>query len=622
MHIHELPVETLLQIIGYLPIQSICVLEYVSQTFHELIKVNLNAIYERGAILHRFAPQNTAQCGSQDALKCAMANLGPKNWLHGIDDWKQFCKNSFLLEQAWSFSYRGVRPTYQRMETLSSSWVRRHGDFTVDEVERTAIFSTKTGEIEVVAIETGEHLWKLDGDQTAQPRFLQAGSGFLIFSRGGRKFIDVWRRSADFYDPNSYLPSRPTDAQLAQSPDAAIAFSHGYPPLDGSSNSPTSPAPTTSSLRAAAQLPRRGVPLPFAQIAYHQQFRLCRYTHPHLALVRDFFPKRGSSTIDVWHIPTLQRLARFCVDKDIGIVTDMAIGATSLYISTGYRVVAYNWASAMSDESGEPVFLPAYSQFVMPQSDAEQPSTFLWERINQGGSEATDGDAASRQNFVQFIPFGLPTNLKQTHLERDRYEFLWMGPHFSRIATSPDGKDLVAIFKVKCIVYIPNFSSRGSTSGKSDNKDSQIVFAFGIGREIGANNSLRTFSSLTHAIDSVAFDGNRLLLRGGNEMFAIVVKDKRYLGAAGHTEPSSLHLKPPFTLCGFKQPNVSMGGHSSWMQLLNGSVWFPTPCDDTQSRISYVDFADFDGAVVESDDSRAHENEDGHDGEQATSSNP
>ncbi|KAG8894876.1 hypothetical protein FRC00_008340, partial [Tulasnella sp. 408] len=495
MHIHALPVETLLHIIGYLPIQSICVLESVSQTFHEFIKVNLNAIYERGAILHQFAPKNTTQCGSQEALKSAMANLGPKTWLNGIDDWKEFCgwkvfrlikgsiyetalyigKKSFLLEQAWSPSCPGARPMYQRMETLSSSFVRRHGDFTVDEVERTAIVSTKTGEIEVVAIETGEQLWKLDGDLTAQPRFLQAKNGFLIFSRGGRQFIDVWRRSADFYDPNSYLPSRPTNAQLARSPDAAIAFSHGYLPLDGSSNAPTPPTPTTSSLRDAAQLPRRGVFLPFAQIAYSQQFRLCRYTHPHLALVRDFFPKRGLFTIDVWHIPTLQRLARFCVDKDIGIVTDMAIGATSLYVSTGYRVVAYNWPSAMSDESGEPVFLPPYSQFVMPQSDAEQPLTFLWERISRGGLQ--DGDAASRQNFVQFIPFGLPTDVRQTHLERDRYEFLWMGPHFSRIATSPDGKDLVAIFKVKCIVYLPNFASRGSASGGSDNKDSPIAFA-------------------------------------------------------------------------------------------------------------------------------------------------
>lgn len=234
----------------------------------------------------------------------------------------------------------------------------------------------------------------------------------------------MWRRSADFYNPSSHLPSRPTNAQLAQSPDAAIAFSHGYLPLDGSSNGPTPPTPTTSNLRTAVQLPRRGVFLPFAQIAYNQQFRLCRYTHPHLALVRDFFPKRGLFTIDVWHIPTLQRLARFCVDKDIGIVTDMAIGATRLYVSTGYRVVAYNWPSAMSDESGEPVFLPAYSQFVMPQSDAEQPLTFLWERISRDGLEATDGDAASRQNFVKVIPFGLPTDVRQTHLERDRYEFL------------------------------------------------------------------------------------------------------------------------------------------------------------------------------------------------------
>ncbi|KIO18037.1 hypothetical protein M407DRAFT_226498 [Tulasnella calospora MUT 4182] len=539
-------------------------------------------------------------------------------------------KSIFLLEQAWL--------TVEFTQHISGWKLLVPAASVVEEIlesmkSNKRSLSKNTGEIEVVSIETGEQLWKLDGDSdpAAQPHFLLAGNDFLIFSKGVSNIIDVWRRSADCYEPGSYLPSRPTRAQLAQSPEAASAISFGYLPLDaldGSSTAPTPPAPTTNGLRASAQLPtgRRGVFLPFVQIAYHQQFRSCRYSHPYLAVVRESFPREGLSAVDIWHLPTLQRLARLCIDRDIGTVLDLAISPTPLYVSLWYRIVAYNWPSAMSDQSGEPVFLPAYPRFILPPDPTKQLPTFIWERFSAGGVPTSGSDALILQNF---IPFGPPTDVKQMDLEPERSD-MYTGPQFSRIAISPNGNDLVAIIRFRWVVYLPNFSSRDSASRRSDSKDSQMAFAFGIENEGEALAPSRTFPYIT-GLDTVVFDGFRMLLRGGNEMFAVVIKDRRYLEATDHSEPNtSPHFKPLFTICGFKQPNSSLAGHFNCINLRNGSVWFPAPCDgapfelifsrrvvervgnaDTKSRISYVDFTDFEGmtANIETNDAGVYENE-------------
>lgn len=56
------------------------------------------------------------------------------------------------------------------MGTLRPSNRDSARDFLVDEIESTVIFSTTTGSIEVLSIETGELLWKLN----AVRRFLDA----------------------------------------------------------------------------------------------------------------------------------------------------------------------------------------------------------------------------------------------------------------------------------------------------------------------------------------------------------------------------------------------------------------------------------------------------------------
>ncbi|KAG9047634.1 hypothetical protein FS837_001827 [Tulasnella sp. UAMH 9824] len=415
MHIHALPAETLLQILGHLPIQSICTLESVSRAFHKLINGNLNAIYLVAARLHRFLPQTAAPCGPQTVHKIAVASLGLSKWQRDIRDWKQFCKTSFLFEQSWlSLPPCEDRPVYRRMKFLTASNIQSRGDFKVDEVERTVITSTVTGEIEVSSIETGEQLWRLQEgppQATGIPLPMEFEKGFLLCSEFGSNIIDVWRRSADCYLPHSYLPSRPTDNQLARLSDAATAFSFGYPPIDGSSNERTSPL-TTCSLQTTAQLPRQGVFLPFAQIKYQSLLSRYRYTHPYLAILRKSLPKKDLSVVDIWHLPTLQRLARLCVDRDIGSVVDIAIGPNHLYVAASHRIAAYEWTPAISDESGEPVFLRAYPQFVMPQPHTDQLPMFLCERINRADAQKSIKCIADPDNIGLFTSFALPTELQ------------------------------------------------------------------------------------------------------------------------------------------------------------------------------------------------------------------
>ncbi|KIO28981.1 hypothetical protein M407DRAFT_21886 [Tulasnella calospora MUT 4182] len=609
MHIHTLPVETLLQIIGYLPIQTICTLESVSQTFHKLVKRNLNAIYQVAARLHQFAPQNALTCGPQAALKAAVATLGPNKWLHEIRDWKQFCKSSFLLEQAWSFSCRGSQPIYRRMETPDVYRIRRDEDFKVDEVEQTVIIRRDTGDLEVVLIETGEQVWKIrvaappPPVQAAPPPFLEFGKGFLIFSRKGSNLIDVWRRSADCYHPHSYLPSRPTNDQLARSPDAATAFSSGYLPIDGSSNERTSPL-TTCTLRTSIQLPRRGVFLPFTQIAYKPRFSKYSYAHPYLAALRDSFPRQGLSVVDIWHLPTLQRSARLCIDRDIGPVADIAVSLTYLYVAASQRIVAYKWISTIPDESGEPVFLPAYPQFVLPRPHTNQLPTFLCERINRDDVQGSSDNITCPANMVPVTSFALPTDVQRINLEDERN---WrLAYQFSSVAISPDGSDLVAIAGSHLVVYLPNFPNRGSANSKPNTKKGRIAFAFGIGKKAADIPKLKKLSTVTETIKHVAFDGHRILLCSPKGVFAVVVKDRRCLEAAHQSQPTPLpHPKPPFTICGVERPHFLFARPGTCANLLNGSAWF---------TMAYIHFNDFGGVDVSGGANDSGMDEDGASG--------
>ncbi|KAG8972861.1 hypothetical protein FRC05_009500 [Tulasnella sp. 425] len=612
MHIHSLPAETLLQILSDLPIQSICAFEGVSRTFYKFVGKNVDAIYKVAAVMHQFAPQRVAGHGPQAALKETLKAAGPTKWLNDVYDWKQFCKNCFLLEKSWSPARCEARVKHRKMGTLRPSNRDSERDFLVDEIESTVIFSTTTESIEVLSIETEELLWKLDASVILR----ETRGGFLIFQRLGVNAIDVWRRSTDCYHPDSYLPSCPTNAQIAESPDAAAAFPFGHLPLDGGSDAPTAPPPITSVPQAVPGLPRRGAYLPFTQIAYHQRFRKTCYTHPHLAVLRNSFPSAGLSTVDIWHLPTLQRLARLRIDRDIGTVKDMAVGPTHLYIATSQRIVAYDWASANSDQL-------AYPQFVMPAPTGatNHLPMFICERISQGNNGTQANDTTSRlQNLTVVTPLPLPTDVREMNIEPgspichapgipleyveeggDTVEILQLiRPAFSDLRVSPDGNDLLVIAEGTWMVYLPNIRSRGSASGSHVNKENHGAFALAIESKLPTMHQERILPILTTEIRNITFDGNRVLISDGKDVFSFVVKDRRYLEPTQNLETNagSLRIRPNFGICEFSQ--LKLERRPIQMHLLNGSAWF-SPLD---RHIAYVDFTDFEAMGTQATESQ------------------
>ncbi|KAG8972860.1 hypothetical protein FRC05_009499 [Tulasnella sp. 425] len=152
----------LLQILLYLPVESLCALESVSRHFRALITENVNKIYKPIAITHQFASQSAVQHGLKAALRDTLKALGPSKLLQDVDDWKQFCKKCFLLEKSWTPARGDGQPQYRRMGNLLFSGQRVDGEMFFDETERTVALRTSRSRVEVLSMDTGEQLWKLN----------------------------------------------------------------------------------------------------------------------------------------------------------------------------------------------------------------------------------------------------------------------------------------------------------------------------------------------------------------------------------------------------------------------------------------------------------------------------
>lgn len=62
--LHELPTEIALYIASYLPLQSLRNISLVSRAWHGLITGNVQAVYRKAAILHRFVLHTDLQADS------------------------------------------------------------------------------------------------------------------------------------------------------------------------------------------------------------------------------------------------------------------------------------------------------------------------------------------------------------------------------------------------------------------------------------------------------------------------------------------------------------------------------------------------------------------------------
>jgi len=86
--LRRLPVELVLEILSYLPVQSLHSFQSTSQHWNQVVRQNQSCLYHNVAVLHRFIP-STQSTLSDLSLTQSQRLLG------NCDDWKTFC--AYLL---------------------------------------------------------------------------------------------------------------------------------------------------------------------------------------------------------------------------------------------------------------------------------------------------------------------------------------------------------------------------------------------------------------------------------------------------------------------------------------------------------------------------------------------
>ncbi|KAI6104530.1 hypothetical protein EDD16DRAFT_1714699 [Pisolithus croceorrhizus] len=139
--LHLLPVEIALQVVSYLPIQTLHQLVQVSRAWHDLIAVNESTVYRNAAILHRLVQDENCDNLVSQASRLEI-------------NWKSFCRREFQIEWGW----RGKAPSY--VEELSASGTSVHR-IKVDEDSGLVITTSQRGGLLVTNLKGNAPLWGL-----------------------------------------------------------------------------------------------------------------------------------------------------------------------------------------------------------------------------------------------------------------------------------------------------------------------------------------------------------------------------------------------------------------------------------------------------------------------------
>ncbi|KAG9018288.1 hypothetical protein FRB90_011618 [Tulasnella sp. 427] len=337
MFLDELPPELILRILTYTPLQGIRSFDLTSNFCHSIVISNESVIYLAAAVLHGF----TRPPLNQQALSALLAELISQpdalGWLDDVTNWKEFCKRNLLREYAW----RGLQPKDKESQQISLRIINPHGRtlravhrFKVDEMERTVICSGERGGLAVASIDGGEILWQLSLAYVLPYAHVEFDQGFLTFTRRGG--IEIWRRSSDCFDPNTYLPCNPAPAQLTASPYPAPRFPPTFPPIYDDDS-------TTRARRTSfPSLPQRGVYLPFAIAMAPVSTQASRFVYPDLLTASTFGWKAF-----IWNVPTSKLIET--VDITPPSSQNLAVGVVEAinYVELNRDYVFVCWSSGL-----------------------------------------------------------------------------------------------------------------------------------------------------------------------------------------------------------------------------------------------------------------------------------
>ncbi|KAJ8076109.1 hypothetical protein PM082_022094 [Marasmius tenuissimus] len=217
--LNDLPVETALSVLAYLPIPSIHALQLVSKAIDQLVKTNESTIYRFAAVVHDFIPSSNVEL---DQLQLFGV---PVDVLRGMElSWREFCRRMFRLEKNWEglgsselvcFPSAGAQPAYIK----------------VDENEGFLINESNTTNGLVIVDMDDNVLWTQPWD-FYQTRGIEYSSGYLSFNTPG--WTEIWRLASI---PDSYPPSpadsislpRPNASQLRRSQMCFESHRETYP---------------------------------------------------------------------------------------------------------------------------------------------------------------------------------------------------------------------------------------------------------------------------------------------------------------------------------------------------------------------------------------------------------
>ncbi|KAG2144676.1 uncharacterized protein EDB93DRAFT_1152673 [Suillus bovinus] len=201
--LHELPTEIALYIASYLPLQSLRNLSLVSRAWHGLITDNLQAVYRKAAILHRFVLHADLQADSS----------GQKPDTKKID-WLQLCQRRLQIERGW----RGKAPSIARELTSTGKFVHR---IKVDQKEKFVMTTRHHGGLSVIDYDTDRVLWAIT--HVVDYAHCEYDRGHIIFNRHDDS-KEVWRYARDFQDSEIPEGFKPDEAMISASQEAAQRY--------------------------------------------------------------------------------------------------------------------------------------------------------------------------------------------------------------------------------------------------------------------------------------------------------------------------------------------------------------------------------------------------------------
>ncbi|KAG8905735.1 hypothetical protein FRB99_008372 [Tulasnella sp. 403] len=517
----------------------------------ELVDQNESQIYRNAAALHAFIDPSYHISESGTSKRPALSLDDAKKpsatgWLCDVNSWKEFCRKHFMLEYAWT----GNLPGRHRPEPeLTVSGVMASGlhvhRFKIDEVERTVISTSERGGLNVSSIDTKEVLWFLPRDYVRPSAHAEYDGGFAVFDRFAADEVEVWRRTADSFNSETYLPCQPHQSQIDAAPDPVPLFPSIYPPvymppIAGSASSSSS----ALSISPPSPIPRRGAYFPFALLRLPGEGSAYRFVYPSLLVASG-----PQSEAYIWDIPTARLIQTITIEPIThpeSRIFYVELNQDYVFVCWRSEVIAYSRQVGPNGQAGIPIF-----SLSMRESSVSQYPAFE----NMVPAQEEVPELANPIDPRSSLPF--QTIISTTESERTSNTFFNDTPR--AVHVSPDGRDLVVATHMGWLIYAPDFMQHTTPTDSSETKPPRRYGEF------------RMFFS--NQIKYLAFDGDRILFATLNGLHSITVKD--YLLRGSHRLGSmSVETDPPSVQHLMSFPRRA---RVSCIQLTKGAAWLAYP---------------------------------------------